>query len=549
MNTRDNNMNGAARVKANEQPDIRAILAALTNPEKYVDWNHQDPDITYSGKRIVLPDEPSKMSTREAADLLYRKAEDEETELDVSEVIEAFPLDGAVAFVKAMKELYGWASPIPTMSFFGPRPPKLVTVQVGPETGDYVQVPWGQFTVPGIENNITIGSRNTEFGPVFVAYGLVKKREQFVLRELANKAREIIRTSSIYKGKAIRLRVQDDGKLNPETPPMFLSTKNIQPLELILNDDEAAQVQASLWSPIQKTEKCREYGIPLKRGVLLEGPYGGGKTLVANVTSKIAQDHNWTFILLDDIRALKDALLFAQRYAPAVVFAEDADRVANVRDQRGNDLLNTIDGILSKGAEVITVLTTNHVEKLERAMLRPGRLDAVISISPPGKEAVQRLVRLYARGLLSYQEDLSEVGEVLAGNIAATVREVVERSKLAMIGRGDDRLIASDLITSAKGMKRHLELLNVQPVIVSPAEKLGAALVEVLKPELSGGNDIGVIVNAMTKLTDSLDINVMGNVLATKELVQNINAGGNAMEKKLILINANIDKIKNHLDA
>ncbi len=173
--------------------------------------------------------------------------------------------------------------------------------------------------------------------------------------------------------------------------------------------------------------------IPLKRGILLEGPYGCGKTMSANVTSKICIENGWTFILLDDVGALKDALLFAQRYAPAVVFSEDIDRVIEQRDDRGNDLLNTIDGILAKDSQVITVLTTNFVEKLDKAMLRPGRLDAVISLRAPDADSVQRLVNIYARGLLADGENLIAVGEALAGNIPATIREVVERSKLAMM--------------------------------------------------------------------------------------------------------------------
>jgi SpoVK/Ycf46/Vps4 family AAA+-type ATPase len=66
--------------------------------------------------------------------------------------------------------------------------------------------------------------------------------------------------------------------------------------------------------------------VPLKRGVLLEGPYGTGKTLTAFVTAKKCVENGWTFIMLDRVAALKEALTFARMYAPAVVFAEDIDR-------------------------------------------------------------------------------------------------------------------------------------------------------------------------------------------------------------------------------
>jgi len=535
---------------------VAEALAELLKPKGAVDWNHQDPDIGYDGKKIILPDQPGKMGLREAAKLLNRKAEDEETEMDVYETIEAFPLDGAVAFVKAMKELYGWASPIPTMTFFGPQAPKLVTVEIAPldESPNFVQVPWGEFTIPGIENSIQTGAKMTPTGPVFQVYGSVKKREQGILRELADKAREILKTSSIYKGKAIRLKADENGKLNVEVPPTFISTKYINPDELILNPDEYSQIAASLWAPITQTATVRKYGIPLKRGVLLEGPYGGGKTMTANVTSKICKDNGWTFILLDDIRALKDALLFAQRYAPAVVFAEDADRVATVRDQRGNDLLNTIDGVLSKNSEVITVLTTNFVERLDRAMLRPGRLDAIISIRPPENEAVQRLVHLYSRGLIKDGENLAPVGEALKGNIPATIREVVERSKLGMIGRGDTQLIANDLLASASSMKRHLELLNFQPVSISDGDQLAVSLKKILTGTIVNGvvqssDDADKkIMDQLAELENTIRANVIGNLIAVKEQGQIAKRSGDTLGKMLEDIKAGVKKVVNFVD-
>lgn len=551
MTTREKMNNGSALDGVSGA--VAAALAELLAPKSNVNWDKADPDIKYEGKQITLPDDPGKMEISRAISILKRKMEDENTIMDIAETIEAFPLDGAVAFVKAMKELYGWASPTPIMSFFGPIPPDLITVQVGPddEPNAFVQVPWGQFTIPGIENPIMIGSKNTPTGPVFVASGQVKKREQGILRELADVARRILREQSIYKGKAIRLKVSQDGKLDVDNPPSFLSTKYINRDDLILNPDEAAMVQASIWTPIQETAKCREYGIPIKRGVLLEGIYGIGKTMIATATSQVCVENNWTYILLDDVRAMKDALLFAKRYAPAVIFAEDAERVAGKRDQSGNDLLNTIDGVLSKNSEVMTVFTTNHVEKIERAMLRPGRLDAVISVRPPEPEAVVRLVRLYARGLVSMDEDLNDVGVELSGNIPATIREVVERAKLGMIGRKATTLVSSDLVTSAKSMKRHLELLNEQPVVITPGEKLATALREVLGGAGAGASSDAAIVSQLQTLEKSLMTNVVGNMLSVKELVGTMQKGSKAMADKLDRlegIETGIGEIKEHFD-
>lgn len=466
---------------------LQNLVAALS--EKDETWNKADPDIGYGGKAIVLPNEPKPMSIRSAISVLEQKLKDEETEMNAFEIIDAYPDDALVALHMAMKEIYGWASAVPTMSFFGPIPPTLRTIKTGPNPGDQVQVAEGEFKLPNVENNIRVDRYRFKDQWVLLIRGTVRKRENAIIKELANRARELLKTNSIYRAKAINLKVDGNGNLTMDEPPVFLQTANIRETDLILNKDELDQVSTALWAPIRNTEACERAGIPLNRGILLEGPFGTGKSMTAHVTSKVAVDNGWTYILLDDVRALKDALLFAQRYAPAVVFAEDIDRVIEERDQAGNDLLNTIDGILTKDAKVITVLTTNFVEKLDRAMLRPGRLDAVITVMPPDAESVERLIRLYSREMLDDNVTLKVVADYLKGQIPATIREVVERSKLAAIAGGRQKVIEDDLLISAKGMKRHLTLLN--RVIEEPTkfEKLGMAFTDVI----AGGTRRGIL--------------------------------------------------------
>lgn len=456
------------------------LVGAEAEKKKAEFFKHTDTDIKYEGKKIVLPGNPTNMPIDDAIDALERKKADLEQEMDTHEVIDAFPLDGAVAFVKALKELYGWANSVPTPGFFGPQNPKMLTVETG--LNESVQVPWGKFQVPGVENKIGITNDDSPNGPVLIIYGTVRKREQHIIKEIADKTREILKTESIYRGKAVRLRVDSDGDLNLNIPPQFIDTSSAKPEELIMSREIEEQIETSLLTPIKHTKACVEHGIPLNRGVLLEGKYGTGKTMTAMMTGQTCEQNDWTFILLDNVKGLKEALLFAQRYQPAVVFAEDIDRIADSRDESGNDLLNTIDGALTKSAKVITCLTTNYVEKIHSAMLRPGRLDAVIRVTPPDGEAVGRLLRLYGRDLISADESLIEVGEHLQGNIPATIREVVERSKLGMLSRGDTSLTESDLLIAAKGMAHHLDLLNSgKEDEVSPEEALGKAFVELLQ--------------------------------------------------------------------
>lgn len=445
---------------------------AMGEAKKKVDWNKENPEVEYVGSKITLPGDPSHMPLDDAINSLIRLKKDEDQVLNAVELIDAHPMDGAVALMKAMKRKYGWASPVPTQGFFGPTPPTLVGVKTGPNPEDMIQVVWGAFVLPGVEKPMNCGAHVSDGRVQFLLHGQVRKREMVLVKELAILTREILKNESIYKAKAIRLVFNSNGVLDLGKAPDFIATDYINPDELILNAGEGTQLETALWTPIRHTAACVKARIPLKRGILLEGPYGCGKTMAANVTAKVCVDNGWTFILLDRVDALKDALLFANRYAPAVVFSEDIDRLIEERDDAGNDMLNTIDGILSKDAKVITVLTTNFVEKLDRAMLRPGRLDAVISLRAPNEQSVERLVRLYGRDMLEDDIHLGDVGRELAGNIPATVREVVERSKLGMISRGDKELTAADLLIAARGMKAHLELLKDKPVEKSAGDRL-----------------------------------------------------------------------------
>jgi len=370
---------------------------ALQDDATY-DWGKINVDIERDGSKITLPNDPAAMPIPEAVTHLQRRHQDDMREPDVTETIEAYPLDGAVAFLRALQYKYGWASPIPTQGFFGPENPEMITVKTGPGPTDTVQVPWGAFQVPGIENPIYTGTAKTSTGRVFKIQGTVRKKDSQVLRELAALTREIVKRFSIYRGKAIELHVDSDDEISWSHPPEFIDTSIVVPSELVLSRDVEQLVETNIFSLMRHTRECRKQKIPLKRGVLLEGPYGGGKSLTASVAAKVAVENGWTFVKLDRCQGLSEALEFAKRYEPALVFAEYIDRMTQVRDEDANDLLNIMSGALTHGSEVMCVLTTNHAEKINQAMLRPGRFDAVISIKPPDQEAVQRLIVQYARG-------------------------------------------------------------------------------------------------------------------------------------------------------
>src|SRR3990167_9002092 len=91
-------------------------------------WDTQRVEIEHAGSRITLPAEPRSMPTEAAIAALTRLLAEEREPVRVFEIIDAYPLDAAVAFLRALQNKYGWASPVPTPGFFGPEPPRMVTV-------------------------------------------------------------------------------------------------------------------------------------------------------------------------------------------------------------------------------------------------------------------------------------------------------------------------------------------------------------------------------------------------------------------------------------
>lgn len=428
----------------------------------------KDVTIVRQGTQITLPE---NMDYDEAITWLRRKQEEEEKEVGINYELPGYPLDAAVCFFKALAEIFGWTDLRPTPGFFGPKPPIMIGIPVG--LNQTIEVPWGSVAVPSLDGMFTT-VMHWEPVPKLVIGGKMKRKHIPQVAKVIDTAKRIWRENSIYRGNAIRVSwawKRDGASFDPtENAPKYMDLAAVNESDIVFPEKVQDSVNIGLFAPIEFSAAFRKNKIPLKRGILLEGPYGVGKTLTANVTALKATKNKWTFIYCNSILDLREAVRLGAQYAPAVLFAEDIDRV--VKGQRSvemDDLLNVLDGVESKHMEVITILTTNHVENLNRAILRPGRLDTVVSLQPPDPEAATRLVKLYGRGLLEEGTDLEKVGEQLQGKIPAFIREVVERAKIAAVARtngGDIKGHVSglDIMRAAVGMEDHAKLMKEKEV-------------------------------------------------------------------------------------
>jgi len=456
------------------------------------DWAAKDIAVKRDGTAIVLPSDPTDMSLSAARAVLKRIEDAENMIYDISETIPVHFFDGLVALYHVLKDKYGYAGTQTKVikSFFGDIkiPPKLVHVKTGPRHTDFVQVPYGEFALPNVEGTVETQYAVVKGIPQLQFVGQVKSAEKKVVMEIVLAVREYAKHHSIYRGRCVILDKDESGGIDYEQPLEYFDpfVGNEIP---IFNLDTTALINTAVLAPITNAAKCRTMNIPLKRGVLLEGPYGTGKSLTARQTARVASQNGWTFLNVTSTSALKYALQFAKMYQPCVIFAEDIDRLAANRNEGANDLINLIDGVVGKNDEIITVLTTNFAEKIDKAMLRPGRLDAVISLRAPEAEAVQRLIRFYAGDLLSTDADLEPASTKLAGQIPATIREVVERAKLSMITNDHTGISTEDLLTSALSMDNHLRLLDNAKEGQS-APTLDTLMVEMLGKEVKKVIDV-----------------------------------------------------------
>lgn len=449
-------------------------------------------DIKYHGEQLTIP---VGMNVDGAIDLLKRRKAYEAETTAFSEKFNVLPFDGANALNEVLRQKYGWAQATATPSFFGPQPPQLLSIEVAPNV--HKQVPWGRFSLPNLAEGgyIECDVQNQNGRYVFAVSAKVRRMDESAVRSLFADIRAYLKTGSIYMGQAIKIRFRDDdGDVLRMPEPTFLDTKKTDPNALIFSKDVMNAVQTNLFTPILRAHDCIKNGIPIKRGVLLGGTFGTGKTMAAAVAARHAVDTGITYLYIARSDELAEGIEFAKQYqSPAcVIFCEDVDRVTDgERDIELDEILNILDGVDTKSANIITVLTTNDLNAINAAMLRPGRLDAVIDVVPPDAEAIEKLVRFYAGDTLAPDADLKKVGEVLAGNIPAVVAEVVKRAKLVqlrlqpkgtMVGRIDEEAF----VEAAKTMQAQVQLLRERSAKPPMPPTLDQALNQAIMLALEG---------------------------------------------------------------
>jgi transitional endoplasmic reticulum ATPase len=412
-----------------------------------------DDQVTRKGTQLILP---ATMDPAEAIEFLHDYVEQMETATEFSRTFRYRPWDGAVALQRALLRVTGTTGLAKgSYSFFGYDPPEMRTINVGHD--DTMQVPWGRIAVPMIDGMMVVTTMpHPTWGPLFHLSVTCPRKFKGAVEGLFNVVEEELKRESIYKGSAI------DGQVDPE----FLDLAGVDPNQVIYSEETERQLAANIWSVIRFTSRLRDLGLSRKRAVLLEGPYGTGKTLAAFLTAQEAVKHGWTFLYCRPARDnLANVMSTARLYQPAVVFFEDVDVMTTEDADRDavSQLLDLFDGITAKSTEIMVVLTTNHKERIHRAMIRPGRLDAVVHIGAYDRIAVERMIDISVPSDKREALDYERIAEAMEGFLPAFVKEATDRAMRYAIARNDGEvgvLNTQDFVDAADGLRPQLDLME-----------------------------------------------------------------------------------------
>lgn len=296
---------------------------------------------------------------------------------------------------------------------------------------------------------------------------------------------EIMQRLNVYRGHVISLSPGQFGP-GPQTLIAFHTLPYTTREDVILPDGLLERIERQTVDFAEQAERLLAAGQSLKRGLLLYGPPGVGKTLtIQYLTGRMP---GRTVILTTGlgIGFLKPAAQLARSLAPSMLVLEDVDLIAEERGMPFGhagpllfELLNEMDG-LQKDSDVIFMLTTNRPETLEPALAaRPGRIDLAVELPLPDLAGRRRLLGLYARDLQLQDVDLDSIAERIDGATPAYIKELLRKAAVLAAMEGGEMIVTGAHLEAAlaeldEGGRLARKLLGFRPAEEEGATATGA---------------------------------------------------------------------------
>jgi hypothetical protein len=262
-----------------------------------------------------------------------------------------------------------------------------------------------------------------------------------------------MRKHNVYRGHVISLREEGYRDIRVQ----FHELPRIDRDGIILPEGLLARVERQTIEFGRHSDRLLKAGRHLRRGLLLHGPPGTGKTMTAMYLAEAMRERTALLMTGRNLGLLGRTCAMARALQPSMVILEDIDLIAEERTKGGTgcstpllfELLNEMDG-LQEDADIIFILTTNRPDLLEPALVsRPGRIDQAIEIPLPDADCRRRLFELYGRGMRMAVTNLPRFISRTERASAAFIRELMRRAALLAVNENPEVVIEDQHLDAA----------------------------------------------------------------------------------------------------
>ena len=367
---------------------------------------------------------------------------------------------------------------------------------------------------------------------------------QLMYRQMAKKA----------GGDSMMFGMGGMGKSNAK---VYVKSSNGIKFTDVAGEDEAKENLTEIVEYLHDPDKYKEIGASMPKGILLVGPPGTGKTMLAKA---VAGEANVPFFSMSGSEfvemfvgmgasKVRDLFRQAKEKAPCIVFIDEIDAIGKKRDGQvgGNDereqtlnqLLTEMDGFEGNNG-VIILAATNRPESLDPALLRPGRFDRRVPVELPDLKGREEILKVHARKIkVADNVDFNKIARMASGASGAELANIVNESALRAVRDGRKFATQADLeesieVVIAGYQKKNAILTDKEKRIVAYHE-IGHALVAAKQTNSAPVQKITIVPRTSGALGYTMQVEEEGNhYLMTKEEMENKIAtltGGRAAEE------------------
>jgi len=325
----------------------------------------------------------------------------------------------------------------------------------------------------------------------------------------------------------------------------------------VAGEDEAKENLQEIVNYLHDPGKYQEIGASMPKGILLVGPPGTGKTMLAKAVAGESQVPFFSISGSEFVEMfvgmgaskVRDLFSQAKEKAPCIVFIDEIDAIGqkrsggqyggnDEREQTLNQLLTEMDGF-DDNSGVIILAATNRPESLDPALTRPGRFDRRVPVELPDLKGREEILKVHARKIkLAENVDFSTVARMASGASGAELANIVNEAALRAVRDGRKLVTQADLEESIETVivgyqKKNAILTDREKWIVSYHE-IGHALVAARQTHSAPVQKITIIPRTSGALGYTMQVEEGNHYLMSREEIENKIAtftGGRAAEE------------------